>query len=189
MLFFARFYIQDGDLGYIWQDHERCIFGSKEKRAGLSSKANIKRDFTVRHNLIHGKGEEFIDLFSIGRVLLKDFEQRCEAIAATAYNCAIEYSYMASCIKHDFINKGLAVNATEQYASEVGNILAKQSGTYGAVWTYKGAGKYKVSLRSVKEFDVLLIAKLYGGGGHKNAAGFYVDENKGQKLRQILQEL
>ena len=182
-------HIQDGDLGYLWQDPERCLVGSKEIRAALSSKANIKRAFTVWHNLIHGEGVNFIDLLNTGTVLLNDFEQRCEDIAATAYTCAIDYSYMAHCIKHAYINNGLAVNATEQYASEVGNILAKQSGTYGAVWTYKGAGKYKVSLRSVKEFDVLLIAKFYGGGGHNNAAGFYVDGNKGQKLRQILHEL
>ena len=176
-------HIQDGDLGYIWKEPLRCIFGSEEIRAALSSKANIKRDFTVWSNLM------FSDLFNTGTVLLKDFEQCCADIAATAYTCAIEYTYPAHCIKHTYINKGLAVNATEQYASEVGNMLAKRSGTYGAVWTYKGAGKYKVSLRSVKEFDVLLIAKFYGGGGHNNAAGFYVDGNKGQKLRQILHEL
>jgi nanoRNase/pAp phosphatase (c-di-AMP/oligoRNAs hydrolase) len=30
------------------------------------------------------------------------------------------------------------------------------------------------SLRSVGDFDVSAIAKIYGGGGHKNAAGFTV---------------
>jgi oligoribonuclease NrnB/cAMP/cGMP phosphodiesterase (DHH superfamily) len=35
--------------------------------------------------------------------------------------------------------------------------------------------KWQFSLRSVGEFDVSAIAKQYGGGGHKNAAGFTVE--------------
>lgn len=35
--------------------------------------------------------------------------------------------------------------------------------------------KYVYSLRSVGDFDVSAVAKEYGGGGHKNAAGFTVD--------------
>jgi nanoRNase/pAp phosphatase (c-di-AMP/oligoRNAs hydrolase) len=84
---------------------------------------------------------------------------------------------------------GLAINAPAEYASDIGSLLAIKSGTYGAVWTYWGAGKYQVSLRSVGDFDVSKIAKYYGGGGHRNAAGFIVDRSKGQKLRLILQDL
>lgn len=36
-------------------------------------------------------------------------------------------------------------------------------------------GQWQFSLRSKGEFDVSEIAKLFGGGGHKNAAGFQVD--------------
>lgn len=42
------------------------------------------------------------------------------------------------------------------------------------------AGGEKVSLRSKEDFDVSAIAQLYGGGGHKNAAGFQL--NKEDKL-------
>ena len=35
-------------------------------------------------------------------------------------------------------------------------------------------GKYVFSLRSIGDIDVSEMAKLYGGGGHKNAAGFVV---------------
>ena len=37
------------------------------------------------------------------------------------------------------------------------------------------SGKYKYSLRSKGDFDVSIIAKAFGGGGHKNAAGFESD--------------
>ncbi len=38
-------------------------------------------------------------------------------------------------------------------------------------------GKIKVSLRGNGEVDLAIIASKYGGGGHKNAAGFAVDVN------------
>lgn len=37
-------------------------------------------------------------------------------------------------------------------------------------------GKWQVSLRSTDEFDCSEIAKQFGGGGHKRAAGFKVDK-------------
>lgn len=40
---------------------------------------------------------------------------------------------------------------------------------------YDKPGLRVFSLRSVGEFDVSAIAKMYGGGGHKNAAGFTVE--------------
>ncbi len=42
-------------------------------------------------------------------------------------------------------------------------------------WFQRGDGKYQYSLRSRGEFDVSAVAKRFGGGGHRNAAGFVVD--------------
>lgn len=70
---------------------------------------------------------------------------------------------------------GLAVN-TPNNISEVGHELANASGTYGLVWYYDGAtGRANCSLRSNGDYDVSVIAKAFGGGGHKNAAGFNID--------------
>lgn len=70
---------------------------------------------------------------------------------------------------------GLAVNSPI-HQSEIGNELAKASGTYGLVWYYDAATRRaNVSLRSIGDYDVSAIAKALGGGGHKNAAGFNVD--------------
>lgn len=73
-----------------------------------------------------------------------------------------------------FPAEGLAVNAT-LHISEVGNELAKKSGTYGLVWYVGQDGRCKCSLRSIGDYDVSAIAKTFGGGGHKNAAGFETD--------------
>lgn len=58
------------------------------------------------------------------------------------------------------------------FQSELGNELAKLTGGFGAVYWYDKDGKRNYSLRSIGELDVAAIAKNYGGGGHKNAAGF-----------------
>lgn len=58
--------------------------------------------------------------------------------------------------------------------SEIGHRLAyaSQDGI-GVVWSVNN-DVVEVSLRSRKEVDVSEIAKSFGGGGHKNAAGFRV---------------
>ena len=65
----------------------------------------------------------------------------------------------------------LAVNTTV-LASEIGNRLA-EGRPFGATWFATGEGKMIWSLRSTEAgIDVSEVAKQYGGGGHRNAAGF-----------------
>ena len=69
----------------------------------------------------------------------------------------------------------LAVNET-QYSSEVAGELAKDTQyPFGACFFVRGDGLKIWSLRSDRnlgDFDVSAVAKLRGGGGHRNAAGF-----------------
>lgn len=60
--------------------------------------------------------------------------------------------------------------------SEVGEALA-EGRPFGVGWYLDDAGKVRVSLRSrgPEGVDVSEIARLFGGGGHRNAAGFEVD--------------
>ena len=64
-------------------------------------------------------------------------------------------------------------NANGMFASELGNMLAKDypfSATYYDTQNYR-----KFSLRSIKgKANVAKIANIFGGGGHPNAAGFNV---------------
>ncbi|MGI9862705.1 DHHA1 domain-containing protein [Moorella naiadis] len=73
-------------------------------------------------------------------------------------------------------NKYLFVFA-ERYASELGKFLLEKHPDYGYVMIIN-ARQYptKVSLRSRGDVDVAAIAREYGGGGHKAAAGFVVKE-------------
>ncbi len=63
------------------------------------------------------------------------------------------------------------------FRSKMGNMLATDHPPMSIVWNDKG-DKRIVSLRSIPRFDVEAIAKKYGGGGHKNAAGFTISINK-----------
>lgn len=69
---------------------------------------------------------------------------------------------------------GLAVNAS-LHQSEVGHELATTGGTFGLVWYMGADNRVKCSLRSNDNYDVSAIAKSFGGGGHRNAAGFETD--------------
>ena len=70
---------------------------------------------------------------------------------------------------------GLAANCPPHLTSDVGHELANQSGTFGLLWFIDKDNRCKCSLRSNGEYDVSTIAKVFGGGGHRNAAGFTVD--------------
>jgi hypothetical protein len=67
---------------------------------------------------------------------------------------------------------GIAVNANTLFSSELGHRLAEQSGSFGLTWQLAADGEVKASLRSTGQLDVAAIAARYGGGGHRNAAGF-----------------
>lgn len=54
--------------------------------------------------------------------------------------------------------------------SDAGNLMAKGAEFAACYWDTPDGRVF--SLRSVGDFDVSEIAKKYGGGGHKNAAGF-----------------
>lgn len=67
------------------------------------------------------------------------------------------------------------VNAPYLNVSELVGALA-ETAPFAIGWYQRGDGKYAYSLRSRGDFDVSELAKKYGGGGHKNAAGFVVAE-------------
>lgn len=70
--------------------------------------------------------------------------------------------------------KGLVVECPIELKDDVGDVLAAECGTYGAIYQIHATkNQTKWSLRSVGDFSVNAIAVKHGGGGHKNAAGFY----------------
>lgn len=65
------------------------------------------------------------------------------------------------------------VNASVQF-SAVGHALCKKfpEAAFAGYYFDRADGQRQWGLRSTGDFDVSAIAKIYGGGGHRNASGF-----------------
>lgn len=145
--------IQDRDL---WRFERLATKAFCEALRGL-----VAMDFEAWDDALH----QCKSLTQQGEALLQVFDADIQALLPRQHPW-----------NHDGIT-GLAVNALPKYASELGNKLAQASGTFGLVYSYDGASKqWHYSLRSIGDFDVSEIAKVFGGGGHKNAAGFSTKE-------------
>lgn len=77
----------------------------------------------------------------------------------------------------------LAINSPV-FPSEIGHLLTKKTPPFGIVW-HQDKNKNTFHLRSNDSIDVAKIAKKYGGGGHKSAAGFCLDIKKGLPWKRL----
>ena len=88
-------------------------------------------------------------------------------------------------IKESFGHKVSFVNASV-LQSDIGNAMLDKDSSTGIalVYYFKSDMSAKVSLRSRKSetIDVSKVAGLFGGGGHKNAAGFTLTPYMAKKL-------
>jgi oligoribonuclease NrnB/cAMP/cGMP phosphodiesterase (DHH superfamily) len=145
------------------QDRDLWLFKLPETKdfcAGLRTVPMTFKDWQEGMNL------GYSDLIHIGRVLNQQFDTEVEDLMKKAHPINI-----ASTIESPKI--GLAVNAPSKYASELGNKLAEKSGVCGLVYSFDGSrNEWQYSFRSIDSgIDVSVVAKRYGGGGHRNAAG------------------
>ena len=169
--------------------------GSAELHAALSSMkpwsfGQWERKFFLTQKC--GDYQAVLDLRTEGTAILRAQKQHVEQMAKQARKCAIlkptPPRFAVNVVDGDIpwvYNRdpssgyvaevsGLAVNASI-HQSEVGHELANKSGTYGLVYYIASDGRVRCSLRSNGEYDVSAIARSFGGGGHRNAAGFETD--------------
>ena len=89
----------------------------------------------------------------------------------------------------DTMNK---FNAKDQDVQSIVNYLRGIEGTVIAIYFRALAeGGYKVSIRADEPIDASELCLIFGGGGHKRAAGFSTDDVEGTKIKliQILERL
>ena len=77
------------------------------------------------------------------------------------------------------------VECERDYASEVGNFLAKKSGSFSICYSDR-KDVYKASLRGIDVVNLSHLCTLFNGGGHPNASAFTA-KNK-EDFFQILQD-
>lgn len=155
-LFFQ--YLRDRDL-WLWEMED-----SKEISAAVRS---------YPHNF--STWETFLDpkllgvLVTQGAALMRQVNQHTKALARNAIIESIG-GYDVPCVN------------TPLYGSEIGNYLCQETHEvmpegypFAACFSLQKDGRWRWELRSIGDFDVSEVAKMYGGGGHKNAAGFLTE--------------
>ncbi|MCK9634994.1 MAG: DHHA1 domain-containing protein [Methylobacter tundripaludum] len=106
------------------------------------------------------------ELLAVGRIQVKQFANMVQRLVKSAHNVSVAGQV------------GLAVNAPSLFSSDLGHVLAEKSGTFGMTYQYDGKKQqWNFSLRSIGDYDVGHLAQSFGGGGHRNAAGFALDNN------------
>jgi oligoribonuclease NrnB/cAMP/cGMP phosphodiesterase (DHH superfamily) len=175
------------ELAKLIDDRDRWQFklgGSREFHAGVNMRPFSFREWHLLTPLgTSDSGRNLADVMGKGRAALEVYRKQTMESAAKAKPCSVPHPDVGG-YEHNpwewsdggfWHAPGLAVN-TPNNISEVGHELATASGTYGLVWYYDGStGKANCSLRSEGDYDVSAIARCFGGGGHKNAAGFQID--------------
>mgnify|MGYP001560461989 CR=1 FL=1 len=145
-------YIEEHDL---WKD---TLPQSKEIAAALGDYPLTFAAFDELARLFEDKAG-FARLAEKGALLREYIDTQVSRLAATASFSEFEGRRVPT------------VNYAGPYRSLLGNALATMHPPMAIIWFYED-GLFHVSLRSVGECDVGTLAAKYGGGGHRNAAGF-----------------
>jgi oligoribonuclease NrnB/cAMP/cGMP phosphodiesterase (DHH superfamily) len=152
-------FIQYRDLGFIWSQ-PRDKWPHPELDAIFTCIDSYNKTFDNFNTLAYNLTENLELIVSEGRAILRYKEGLIETIIKHAHEINIDGK------------KVLCANSPI-LQSDIGNILARTSGMdYGMVW-YQGQDNTRFSLRSLdSKIDVAKVAQSFGGGGHRNAAGF-----------------
>lgn len=144
-------FIQDRDL-WLWRDPDSKPF--------LTWLDIQPRTFESWKRIIEMTDVEVAAAIAAAPMLEQQANVICEAIARNATPVVIAGE------------KGLMVNDSGHFRSQVGSALAEVCGTFSLIWRVSADGKVLCSLRAVRGYDVERLAVLFGGGGHKTAAAF-----------------
>jgi oligoribonuclease NrnB/cAMP/cGMP phosphodiesterase (DHH superfamily) len=144
------------------QDNDLWKFELENTKPFIRALRSYPLTFENWHEIAQDKEVFYKAFVAEGKAIDRFFNRQLENIVvATKRPCAFNPLF-----------KGLAANIPPLFQSEAGCILATECGTFGLLWWQDGKGHVNCSLRSNGDYDVSKIAKMYGGGGHRNAAGF-----------------
>lgn len=150
-------------------DRDRWVWkmeGTREFSAALNS---CSYDFEHWEHILdceQGSRTGLMDYYIQGAAILRATDQRIKA--------AVDRDLKKVTLCNN--KHGLAANVVNDI-SEIGNEIAKKSGTFSLTFFIKD-NEVICSLRSIAPYDVSVIAKHFGGGGHAQAAGFKMPISK-----------
>lgn len=142
---------------------DRDLWGRQFPKSDLFTIAlrSYPQDFEVWDDLVAAGP---MPLIAEGESIQRYYRLRVEELKRNAYRAVLS-GHVA-----------WVANAPYFAASEVaGELAEREGGEFGACFSQSSNLRWGYSLRSRGDFDVSEIAKQFGGGGHKNAAGFAAD--------------
>ncbi len=151
-------HIQDRDL---WSFK---LEGSREINAALSS---YPYDFRVWDNLMANNKDELTLLRRDGEAIERKLQKDIKQLIASGVRRMIIGGYDVP-----------VLNASSAYVSDAGNIMSTGEAFAACYWDHPDGRSFSLRSRNdggEKGINVADVAKKYGGGGHKNAAGFTVE--------------
>ena len=120
------------------------------------------------------ESENFMQYIEIGQTLFEAREKLISDYFKTRAPLTITYG-----TANQKQARGYCVSASPEISSDLGERIythySLEDVQFALIYQIKEDDKVLCSLRSRPEFSVEEIAKHYGGGGHKSAAGFTVD--------------
>ena len=144
------------------QDRDLWLFkltGSREITAALSS---YPFDFRVWDKLMASGKKELERLKKDGIAIERKLQKDIKELIASGVRRMIIAGYDVP-----------VLNASSAYVSDAGHIMSVDEAFAACYWDHADGRSF--SLRSAEDgIDVAEVAKIYGGGGHKKAAGFTV---------------
>jgi len=84
-----------------------------------------------------------------------------------------QQGYPEECWGHD----AMIINGPRQLRSEIGHEICQLGYELAVIWSVVHDNLKRVSLRSDGDVDCAALAESFGGGGHKEAAGFTVEKS------------
>lgn len=108
---------------------------------------------------------------------------RMTKVLAAGYDFKVIHDKEVEMIAKQTISLGYFVHCPYEFRSEVGHAVATKYNSFCIMCDpIDGEEKVEWSLRANGAIDVSDIAKLFGGGGHKNAAGFNLSTEKSMEI-------
>ncbi len=153
-------HVQDRDIWTFDMEHTKAVDQFLKKQ-----EQTIENWTFINSRMCHVTGYEGV--VQAGKQLLASYEANVLDLAHTSTWVTLNGA------------KGLMVSCGYEYANDVGHELCRESGTYGLTYFTSGENNelLQVSLRSEGDYDVEVIARKFGGGGHKNASGFIISKD------------
>ena len=173
------------------EDHDLWRFALPATRAFNRSMGLLPFDFHAWDGVMKHAGtptaKRYQTMLAEGEAIERFFQVEVERLANSALVMPVNMPGAAVGLEHARrenipvisnekgtwrVVSGLAINTNGLFTSTLGERLSEKCGSFALLWYVHSDGEVKCSLRSQGKVDVAAMAEKFGGGGHRNAAGF-----------------